>query len=128
MSNGNGKAQYYTITLNKALNLLTDSDRCGRMFATSVKNMVDKYDLENWDSTPLADYMDAYLNAEVLKDFLHKKIKEPDEKLVQFAAKNKIDGVLLTKNELGMLQTLVTNFEETKEYLNKTYGFSTLLN
>lgn len=127
MSN-NTKAQYYTITLNKALNLLTDSDRCTRMFADTVKGMVVKYSVENWDETPLPDYMDAYLNAKVLKDFITKKIKEPDERLVEFAAKNKIDGVLLTRNELTMLQNLVNNFEETKEYLNKNYGFSTLLN
>jgi len=127
MSN-NSKIQYYTITLNKVLNLLTDSDRCTRMFSDTVKNMVQKYDIENWDSTPLSDYMDAYLNAKVLKDFISKKIKEPDEKLVEFAAKNKIDGILLTKNELTMLQTLVNNFEETKEYLQKNYGFSTMLN
>jgi len=40
--------------------------------------------------------MDAYLNAKVLKDFMNKKIKEPNEKLLEFIAKNKIKGVLLT--------------------------------
>ena len=71
---------------------------------------------------------DAYLNAKVLKDFIQKKIEDPDDEIVKFAAKNKIEGVLLTRNELAMLQTLVNNFEETKEFLNKTYGFTTLLN
>lgn len=124
----NKQAQYYTVKLDKALNLLIDSDRCLRMFATSVKTMVEKYDTENWDSSPVADYMDGYLNAKVLRDFLHKRIKEPDEKIVEFAKKNNIDGLLLTKGELSMLQSLVYNFEETKEYLNKNYGFSTLVN
>jgi hypothetical protein len=72
--------------------------------------------------------MDGYLNAKVLRDYLDKKLKEPDQKLVEYAKKNKVDGVLVTKNELSMLQSLVINFEETKEYLNKNYGFSTLLN
>jgi hypothetical protein len=128
MSNKPAKVQYYTITLEKALNLLIDSDRCARMFATSVKTMSDKYDIENWDSSPIADYMDAYLNSKVLKDFLKKKIETPDEEVMKFAMKNKIKGVLLSKFELNMLQTLVSNFEETKEFLNKTYGFSTMLN
>lgn len=128
MSNKMSKVQYYTITLQKGLNLLVDSDRCAKTFAETVKNMASKYSIDNWDSSPIADYMDAYLNSKVLKDFLQKKIQDPDEQLVRFAAKNKIDGILLTKNELTMLQTLVSNFEETKEYLNKTYGFSTLLN
>ena len=128
MSNKSGKAQYYTITLEKALNLLVDSDRCTRMFSSNVKTMIEKYSLESWDSSPIPDYMDAYLNAKVLKDFVQKKIENPDDEIVKFAAKNKIEGVLLTRNELLMLQTLVNNFEETKEFLNKTYGFTTLLN
>ena len=128
MSDRLTKPQYYTITLQKGLNLLVDADRCAKIFAETVKTAATKYDTENWDSSPIADYMDAYLNSKVLKDFLQKKIQDPSEELVKFAAKNKIDGILLTKNELTMLQTLVNNFEETKEYLNKTYGFSTLLN
>lgn len=128
MSNKISKPQYYTITLQKGLNLLVDSDRCSRTFSETVKGMAEKYSTENWDSSPIADYMDAYLNSKVLRDFIQKKIQSPDEELVKFAAKHKIDGILLTKNELIMLQTLVNNFEETKEYLNKTYGFTTLLN
>lgn len=121
-------AQYYTVKLEKALNLLVDSDRCTRMFSTTVKAMVEKYDTQNWDSSPVADYMDAYLNAKVLRDFLNKRLKEPDPFLIEYAKKNKVDGMLVTKNELGMLQNLVVNFEETKEYLHKNYGFSTLFN
>jgi hypothetical protein len=128
MPNKISKAQYYTVTLQKGLNLLIDADRCTKTFSETVKEMAEKYSTENWDVSPIADYMDAYLNAKVLKDFLQKKIQSPDEELVRFATKNKIDGILLTKNELTMLQTLVNNFEETKEYLQKNYGFSTMLN
>lgn len=128
MSSKISKTQYYTITLQKGLNMLVDADRCARTFSETVKTMAEKYSTENWDSSPIADYMDAYLNSKVLKDFIQKKVQEPDEELVRFAAKNKIDGIILTKNELILLQTLVSNFEETKEYLQKNYGFSTLLN
>jgi|688.fasta_scaffold70981_7 hypothetical protein len=123
------KSQYYTITLEKALNLLIDSDRCSRLFAESVKSLIEKYkDIKDWNDSPLPDYMDSYLNAKVLKDFMQKKIEQPDDKLVEFAAKNNIKGVLLTANELSLLQSLVNNHEEGKEYMNKTYGFSTMLN
>jgi len=123
------KSQYYTITLEKALNLLIDSDRCSRLFAESVKSLIEKYvDIKDWDDSPLPDYMDAYLNAKVLRDFIQKKIESSDDKLVEFAAKNNIKGVLLTANELQLLQSLVNNHEEGKEYLTKTYGFSTMLN
>jgi len=123
------KTQYYTITLEKALNMLIDSDRCSRLFAESVKSLLEKYvDIKDWGDSPLPDYMDAYLNAKVLKDFIQKKIEMPDEKIVEFATKNNIKGVLLTANELQLLQSLVNNHEEGKEYLTKTYGFSTMLN
>jgi len=103
MSSKPTQSQYYSVKLEKVLNLMVDSDRCMRMFATSVKTMVEKYDIENWSSSPVADYMDGYLNAKVLRDFLDKKLKEPDQKLVEYARKNKVDGVLVTKNELSML-------------------------
>jgi len=124
----NKPVQYYTVKLDKALNLLLDSDRCMRMFATTVKTMVEKYDIENWSTSPVPDYMDGYLNAKVLRDFIDKRLKEPDSTIVEFAKKNNIDGMLVTKGELSLLQSLVYNFEETKEYLNKNYGFSTLVN
>lgn len=128
MSNKLSNIKYYTVTLEKCLNLLIDTDRCTRMFSTSVKTMAEKYSLDSWDKSPIADYMDAYLNSKVLRDFIQKKIESPDEELIKFAAKNKIDGVIFTKNELTMLHNLVENFEQTKEYLHKTYGFSTMLN
>ena len=129
MSNKISKIEYYKITLEKALNLLVDSERCAKIFAENVLNLLKRYkEIEDWDESPIADYMDAYLNAKVLKDFMNNKIKNPDDKMIEYTRKHKINGVLMTKHELSMLQTLITNFEETKEYLNKKYGFSTILN
>lgn len=129
MSNKITKAEYYKITLEKSLNIIVDADRCSRLFAESILEFLKKYKrIEEWGDGPLPDYMDAYLNAKVLKDFMEKKVKDPDERLMEYAAKNKISGVLLTKMELNTLQSLVNNLEETKDYLNKKYGFSTLLN
>lgn len=129
MSKKKQESQYYTIKLEKALNMLIDADRCSRMFSTNVKLMIDKYsNPDSWDDSAIPDYMDGYLNAKTLKDFLHKKVHEPDEKLVEYAKLHKVEGVMLTKNDLGLLQSLVYNLEETKTYLQKTYGFNTLLN
>ena len=109
--------------------MMTDAERSMKMFAETVKTFVDKYAIEDWGSSPIPDYMDAYLNAKVLRDFIQKRIEEPDEFVVEFLKKNQnIDGLLMTKDELTMLYRLSTNFDETKEYINKIYGFSTLLN
>lgn len=124
----NSKPQYYTLPLKKAFNMMTDAERSMRMFAETVKTMVEKYQIEGWDDSPLPDYMDAYLNAKVLRDYLQKSIQEPNEMVTAYLKKNNIDGLLFSRDELTMLHTLATNFEETKEYISKKYGFSTMLN
>lgn len=120
--------QYYTMDLKKALNLMIDADRSMRLYATSVKMLVEKHDAEGWSSTPIPDYMDGYLNSKVLRDFLQKHIEDPDEIAIKYQQKHNIQALLLTKAELQMMYSLIQNFEETKEYMTKTHGISTLLN
>ena len=124
----NTKPQFYTLPLKKAVNMMTDADRSMNMFAENVKTMVEKYNIEAWNDSPIPDYMDAYLNAKVLRDYLQKNIEEPNEVVVQYLKKNNIDGLLFSRDELLMLNNLANNFEETKEYISKKYGFSTMLN
>ena len=126
MSNPNSK--YYSLPLKRALNMMTDAERSMKLFAESVKTYIQKYSIEEWSSSPTPDYMDAYLNAKVLRDYLQKRIEEPDENVAAYLKTNKVDGIIMTKEELTMLYTLSTNFDETKEYISRTYGFSTMLN
>jgi hypothetical protein len=124
----NSKPQFYTLPLKKAVNMMTDADRSMNMFAENVKTMVEKYDIMSWGDSPIPDYMDAYLNAKVLRDYLQKSIENPDEMVKAYLKKNNIDGLLFSREELTMLHTLSTNFEENKEYISKKYGFTTMLN
>jgi hypothetical protein len=128
MSKKTTDGQYYILSLKRSWSLMTDADRSMRMFSTTVKELVEKNDTDTWHNTPTPDYMDAYLNAKVLKDFLQKLITEPDEKVAEYLKKNKLEGLLLTKEELALLSALINNFEDAKEYINKVYGFSTILN
>ena len=36
---------------------------------------IEKYSVDDWGKSPIPDYMDAYLNSKVLKDFIQKKIE-----------------------------------------------------
>lgn len=128
MSKPNNKTQLYSLPLKRAMNMMTDADRCMKMFAESVKTFVEKYAIEDWGNSPIADYMDAYLNAKVLRDYIQKSMEDPDELVTDYLKKNKIDGILVTREQLTMMYTLFSNFEHSKEHINKTYGFSTLLN
>lgn len=122
------KPQYYSLPLKRALNMMTDADRSMKMFAENVKTLVEKTGIDNWSDSPIPDYMDSYLNAKVLRDYLQKKIEEPDELVAEYLKKNNIDGLLMTRDDLSMLYTLYNNFEQSKAYVSKLYGFSTLLN
>ena len=128
MSSSSSKAQYYSLPLKRAVNMLTDADRSMRMFAETVKTFIEKYSVDDWGKSPIPDYMDAYLNSKVLKDFLQKKIEEPDEAVAEYLKGNNIDGLIMSKDDLTMLYRLSTNFDETKDYINRIYGFSTVLN
>lgn len=128
MSKTNNKAQLYTLPLKRAMNMMTDAERSMKMYAESIKTFAGKYAIEDWHSSPISDYMDAYLNAKVLRDFIQRSIEDPDEAIKDYLKKNTIDGLLVTRDQLTMLYTLSTNFEQSKDHMNKTYGFSTLLN
>lgn len=122
------EAQYYTIDAKKSLNIMIDAQRTMRIFGATIKVMTEKYDSDNWSSTPIPDYMDGYLNAKTLKDFLDKKIKEPTQMAIDYMKANNFDGLFLSREELQLFYTLVQNNEDTKEYIAKSYGVSTMLN
>lgn len=107
---------------------MTDADRNMKIFAESVKTMVEKEDIDKWDSGPVPDYMDAYLSSKAVKDYLQERIENPDPAIVKYLKENNLEGLLFSRSELVLLHSLVQNLEDTKEYLNKKYGFSTILN
>ena len=120
--------QYFTVDAKKSLNLMIDAGRSMRIYGATVKVLVEKYDSENWSSTPIPDYMDGYLNAKVLRDFIDKRIKEPSKMAIEYMKANNFDGLFLTKEELQIFYSLIQGFEESKEYISKSYGVSTMLN
>lgn len=128
MSKPKTKSEYYSIPLKRALNMATDAERSMKLFGETVKTYVEKYELDDWSSSPIPDYMDAYLNAKVLRDFIQNKIEKPDEYVTEYLKKNKVDGLIVTHDELLMLYTLSNNFDDSKAYISKIYGFSTMLN
>lgn len=120
--------QYFTVDAKKSLNLMIDAGRSMRIYGATVKVLVEKYDSESWSSTPIPDYMDGYLNAKVLRDFIDKRIKEPSKMAIEYMKANNFDGLFLTKEELQIFYSLIQSFEESKEYISKSYGVSTMLN
>lgn len=122
------EAQYYTIQAKRSLNIMIDADRSMKIYASTVKDLVQKHEPDDWSSTSIADYMDAYLNSKALKDYIEQHIKNPSKMAIDYMRENDFDGIFLTKDELQMLYTLMSNFEESKSFITKNYGITTLLN
>lgn len=120
--------QYFTVQAKRSLNIMIDADRSMKIYASTIKDLAQKYEPDGWASTNLADYMDAYLNCKVLKDFIEQHIKNPSQMAIDYMKENDFDGIFLTKDELQTLYTLITNFEESKAFITKNYGVTTLLN
>lgn len=120
--------QYFTVQAKRSLNIMIDADRSMKIYASTVKDLVIKYEPDDWASTSIADYMDAYLNCKVLKEFIEKHIKTPSQTAINYMKENNFDGIFLTKDELQTLYTLMSNFEESKSFITKNYGVTTLLN
>jgi hypothetical protein len=122
------RPKYYSLPLKSAVNIMTDAERGMKMLSSALSELIKKNEVETWDSTPIPDYMDGYLNAKVIVDFVKKKIESPDEAVKEYLKENNINGLLFTVDELTILYTLVSNYEQNKVSLKKQYGFSTLLN
>jgi hypothetical protein len=122
------KPQYYTIVFEKFIDLITESERLHFMLIQQIKEYVGDITLEDWDVSPLPDFIDTEAVLRTLRQFLDKKINNPPEEEIKFAAENNIKDVLLTAEELAHLQSLVITMEEQKELLKQQYSFEYLVN
>lgn len=122
------RPQYYTIVFEKFIDMITESERLHFMLIQQIKEYVGDIRLEDWDVSPLPDFIDTEAVLRTLRQFLDKKMNNPPEEEIKFAAENNIKDVLLTAEELAHLQSLVITMEEQKELLKQQYSFEYLVN
>lgn len=120
--------QYYSLPLKSAINIISDAERGMKLLSSILQELIKKNDIGSWSSTPIPDYMEGYLNAKAISDFVKNKMESPDEAVKEYLKQNNINGLLFTVDELTLLYSLVSNYDQTKQMLKKQYGFSTLLN
>jgi hypothetical protein len=122
------KPQYYTIVFEKFIDLITESERYNFMLALQLKEYVSDVKMEDWDESPIPDFMETIVILRALRELLDKKINKPSEEETKFATANNIKDVLVTKEELTILQGLVLTLEEQKELLKQQYNFDYAVN
>ena len=120
--------EYYTILFEKFVDMITDSDRYYYMVSSELKDLISKVDVDNWKDSPIPDFMDTVVILHSLRTLLDKKMNEPSEEEIKFCNENNIKDVLVTKDELVMLQKFAIALEEQKALLFTEYKFSHLTN
>jgi hypothetical protein len=120
--------QYYTILFDKYIELMTDTDRYYYMVADKLKELILEHNIDNWENTPIPDFMETVVILSSLRELLDKKINDPPEEEIKFCNENNIKDVLVTKFELTLLQKFSLSIEEQKQLLLQEYGFKYELN
>jgi len=122
------KPQYYTIVFEKFIDLITESERYYFMLAQQLKEYVAEVKMEDWDESPIPDFMETMVILQALRQFLDNKINKPSEEEVKFATTNNIKDVLVTAEELSVMQSMVITLEDQKELLKSQYNFDYAVN
>ena len=122
------KPQYYTIVFEKFIDLITESERYYFMLGLQLKEYISEVKMEDWDSSPIPDFMETIVILQALRQFLDNKINKPSEEEVKFATANNIKDVLVTAEELSLLQSMVITLEDQKELLKSQYNFDYAVN
>lgn len=120
--------QYYTILFDKYIDLMTETDRYYYMVADKIKELINSHNIEDWDNTPIPDFLDTLVILNSLRELLDRKVNDPPEEEVKFCNENKIKDVLVTKAELTMLQKFVLSIQEQKDLLQQEHNFRYELN
>jgi hypothetical protein len=122
------KAQYYTVQFEKYLEIISDTEKTNVILTDRIKDLVGNVLVQDWDYSPIPDFLETYLLINAFRDFLDQKINSPTNEEVEFATKNDIKDVLFTKEELEFLQSFFLAIESRKNYLNETHNFSCSIN
>ncbi len=120
--------EYYTIVFERFIEIMTDADHYYYMVAQELKELVGRHDTVSWENSPIPDFMDTVVILHSLRTFLDKKINEPTDEEIKFCNENQIKDVLVTKEELTILQKFIIALEEQKALLYMEYKFSSLTN
>lgn len=115
--------EYYTIVFEKYIEIMNEADRYYYMIAQELKEMIAAHSIDLWENTPIPDFTETLVILNSLRTLLDKKINEPTKEEIKFCEQNNIKDVLVTKQELVMLQKFVLAIEEQKVLLNQEYGF-----
>lgn len=120
--------QYYTIVFEKFIDIMTDTDRYFYMISDELKALTSRYEINAWDDSPIPDFMETCVILNSLRKFLDKKMNEPSEEEIKFCNKNNIKDVLMTREELTILQSFIITLDEQKVFMQKEYNFNHIVN
>lgn len=122
------KPQFYTILFDKYMEIVVDIDKTYYIIADQLKQLIEKTKVEDWEYSPISDFVESFILIDTYRIFLDEKINNPTDEEVELTIKNNIKDVLFTKEELEVMQHLFLSVEARKDYLLKIHNFSCFIN
>lgn len=113
--------QYYTMELNKFMEIMTDNQKDYSVICSLVKEYITKYDLDQWEITGTNDIIETYVIIRSLKLILDKKLNEPTKEEIDFCTKNNISDMLLSEAELIAVQSFLKTVEYQRDILKSLH-------
>jgi hypothetical protein len=120
------KPQYYTVQFEKFLEIVSENEVSSVILGDRIKDLINQVD--NWENSPILDFLESMILMSSFKDFLDQKINNPSDEEIEFIKKNNIKDVLFSKEELEVLQSFFLAIEGRKQFLADVYTFSCSLN
>jgi hypothetical protein len=107
-----GLEDYYVIKFEKYIDLLTDIERKYNIISEILHDEVLKTLPEFWDNTPIPALAQCFATIVDIRSFLDDKINNTPEEEVKLAKENNIKDVLISKQDLQVMNVLLLAEQE----------------
>lgn len=115
------KIQYYTMVVDKFMELLKNSHRDYQITSDLMKEYILKCPQDSWEEEGVHDIIETFVIVRSLKFLLDNKLNDPSEEELEFCKKNNIKDILLSEAELYAIQRYVGSIEDQRELLKSLY-------
>jgi hypothetical protein len=128
MSDENNELEnYYVIKFENFINLVNQTDAVYHILSNLLQETTQKTDPEKWDTTALPEISAYYSVVNDLKNYLDDIINEPTEKEIELTVKYNLTDVLISVEDLAIVNSLLTEMQNHEQMLHEEYKINTII-
>jgi hypothetical protein len=118
MSDGANELKgYYKLEFDTYIELIKEVDSMYFAASDLLHSYISSNDLDLWDNTPIPELADYYVAINDLRIFLDELINKPTEEELRLALKFKLNDLLLSEENLVLLDNMVSNTQYCEKRL-----------